>query len=291
MPPTGFKPAKRENVPLMIGLSGPSGSGKTFSAMQLADGLTGGDPFYVVDSERRKSLYYADRFQFEDAHVSAPFHPQRYIDITRKAVDRGFGCIVYDSISQEWEGEGGIRDMAAKANGNWNKPKEAHKEFLRAMLQCGVHVICTIRVREKGEFQPHPNKPGKKAWVTLGEMPITEKAVIYEFDLRFTLQEPRPGVINLEGSHKVMEDHRTIFLHDSLIDREHGEKLARWCAGESTDAPDIELWKQGRQAAAHGMETLRAFAKGLTPEQSAALRPIGPELNDAGRRADYNKEF
>ena len=291
MPPKGFKPAKRESVPLMIGLSGPSGSGKTFSAMQLADGLTGSDPFYVVDSESRRSLRYAGRFEFEDAHVSAPFAPQRYIDIVGKAVDRGFGCVLCDTISPVWDAEGGVRDMAEKAGGNWIKPKAEHHRFIRCLLQCGAHVICTIREREKGEFQPHPNKVGKKVWVELGSTPITERSTLYEFDLRLQLQEERPGVINLKGSHKVLEDNRPIFLHDSLIDREHGEKLARWCAGESTDAPDIELWKQGRQAAAHGMATLRAFAKGLTPEQRVALRPIGPQLNDAGRRADYNKEF
>ena len=40
------RPAVRESVPLLIGLTGPSGGGKTFSALRLATGIqtvTGGD--------------------------------------------------------------------------------------------------------------------------------------------------------------------------------------------------------------------------------------------------------
>ena len=45
-----FRPAKRENAPVLVGLSGPSGSGKTFSAMRLARGLASGESFEVIDT-------------------------------------------------------------------------------------------------------------------------------------------------------------------------------------------------------------------------------------------------
>jgi hypothetical protein len=41
--------AKREHVPLLIGLTGPSGGGKTYSALRLATGIqqvTGGDIYF-----------------------------------------------------------------------------------------------------------------------------------------------------------------------------------------------------------------------------------------------------
>ena len=58
------KPAVRQKVPLLCGLVGPSGGGKTFSALRLATGMqqvSGGD-IYIVDTEARRALHYADRF-------------------------------------------------------------------------------------------------------------------------------------------------------------------------------------------------------------------------------------
>ena len=36
-----FRPAKRENAPVLIGLAGGTGSGKTYSALRLARGPDG----------------------------------------------------------------------------------------------------------------------------------------------------------------------------------------------------------------------------------------------------------
>ena len=57
-----FRPAVRENVGLLLGLSGPSGSGKTYSAMRLAQGIAGDRRFVVVDTEAGRAKHYADRF-------------------------------------------------------------------------------------------------------------------------------------------------------------------------------------------------------------------------------------
>jgi adenylylsulfate kinase-like enzyme len=63
--------AKREHVPLLIGLTGPSGGGKTFSALRLATGIqqvTGGD-IYFIDTESRRALHYADQFKFKHVEL------------------------------------------------------------------------------------------------------------------------------------------------------------------------------------------------------------------------------
>ena len=43
-----IKQARREQVPVMVGLMGPSGSGKTYSALRLATGLAGGGKIAVI---------------------------------------------------------------------------------------------------------------------------------------------------------------------------------------------------------------------------------------------------
>lgn len=71
------KPAVRDKVPLLIGLAGPSGGGKTFSALRLASGMqrvSGGD-VYVVDTESKRALHYADKFKFRHLEFTAPFGP------------------------------------------------------------------------------------------------------------------------------------------------------------------------------------------------------------------------
>ena len=71
------KPAVRTATPLLVGLIGPSGSGKTFSALRMATGIqrvSGGEVF-VVDTESRRSLHYADKFKFRHVEFHAPFGP------------------------------------------------------------------------------------------------------------------------------------------------------------------------------------------------------------------------
>jgi hypothetical protein len=53
-----FRPAKREDVGLLIGRSGGTGSGKTFTAMRLAKGIAGDRKFAVIDTEAGRAKHY-----------------------------------------------------------------------------------------------------------------------------------------------------------------------------------------------------------------------------------------
>ena len=101
--------AVRESVPLLIGLMGCSSSGKTFSALRLATGIqrvTGGD-IYVIDTESRRALHYADQFKFEHVAFDAPFGSLDYLAAMKFCADRGAKVIVIDSMSHEHSGPGG----------------------------------------------------------------------------------------------------------------------------------------------------------------------------------------
>src|SRR4249919_950571 len=105
-----FRPAVRENVGLLIGLSGASGSGKTYSAFRLAKGIAGDKPFAVIDTEAGRAKHYGDRFKFDHGDLKPPFRPGAYADAIGAADAAGYPVIVVDSFSHEHAGEGGLLD-------------------------------------------------------------------------------------------------------------------------------------------------------------------------------------
>jgi len=107
------KPAVRSQVPLLIGLVSPSGAGKTYSALRLATGIqrvVGGEIF-VVDTESRRALHYAEQFKFKHVQFNAPFGPLDYLAAIEHCVREGAKTIVVDSLSHEHEGPGGVLEM------------------------------------------------------------------------------------------------------------------------------------------------------------------------------------
>jgi hypothetical protein len=147
-----FRPAKRENVPLLLGLAGGTGSGKTFSAMLLARGLSGGKPFAFIDTENGRGLHYADMFDFHHGELHAPFRTERYADAVQAADQEGYPVIVVDSMSHEHAGDGGLldwheeefqrlgsRDAVNKTA--WIAPTVAHKQMVTRLLHVRAHVI------------------------------------------------------------------------------------------------------------------------------------------------------
>src|SRR5690606_33406969 len=102
-----FRPAKREQVSLLIGVAGASGSGKTYSALRLATGLCNGKGMAVIDTEAGRALHYADQFKFDHCDMRPPFRPDAYRAAIEAADTKGYDVIVIDSVSHEWAGEGG----------------------------------------------------------------------------------------------------------------------------------------------------------------------------------------
>ena len=287
-----YTKARRENTSLLIGMAGASGSGKTYSAMELAAGICDGEAFKVIDTEARRALHYADTFDFEHADLKPPFHPDRYLEAIQDAAKRGFRAAVVDSTSHEWEGEGGILDMAnsdkAKTPSNWIRPKQAHKKFVNGILQAGINIIFCLRAQEKIAIVDDPNKPGKTMIQQLGWQPICEKRFMYEMTTSFTLAPENPGVVNLGLPHKLQDQHRAAFPVGQHIGRAGGRLLGAWARGDAVETPDKALWDAARRAAAEGKAMLRSYAESLSEDDRAKLRPIREELNHAAREADEN---
>ena len=281
-----YTQATRKRVKALIWLSGLSGSGKTMSAMEIAAGLSGDLPFYLIDTEARKSEYYVDEYRVEMDELGPPFTPERYVEMVTAAAKRGFPAVIVDSLSDEHESEGGLIEIAEKDNDMWRKAKRRHKKMLYDMLHCGAHVICTVRSVSKTEMVDDPDRKGKKKLIDKGVEPVTEKGTMYKFDIRLDLDDANPGMIDYKRPKKIMDPFLPIFRDGQRINREIGDQLRLWSSGEPDDPPNVELWRDARAVANDGKEALRQFSVQLTDEQRRNLRPIGAELNATARKSD-----
>lgn len=176
-----IRKAQREGARLVIGLAGVSGSGKTYTAIQLAYGLANKQAGKVgfLDTENRRGSLYADSLpeQFLIGDLYAPFSPQRYIDAIHEFQAAKVEVLVIDSVTHEYEGAGGVEEIATTTNSrmpDWKRAKAEHKRFMNALLQSDMHIIVCIRAREKVDFT-NPREPR-----SLGVQPIQEKNFMFE---------------------------------------------------------------------------------------------------------------
>jgi hypothetical protein len=253
-----FRPAKRENVPLLIGLAGGTGSGKTMSALLLAKGLSAGKPFALLDTENGRALHYADEFDFHHANLHAPFRPDAYAEAVAAADKAGYPVIVVDSMSHEHAGDGGLLDwheeelnrMAgddwkrreAMKMSAWIRPKMSHKAMVSRLLQVRAHVILCFRAEEKVEIVKEAGKTVVRPKQTLtgldGWVPVCEKNLPYEMTLSFLLTALAPGV---PRPIKLQQQHRAFVPLDRPIGEQTGAALAAWAAGTGKDASGVSL--------------------------------------------------
>jgi len=282
-----FRPAKRENVSLLIGLAGGTGSGKTYSAMRLAKGLSGDKPFAVIDTEAGRAKHYADDFDFHHGDLVAPFTPTRYADAIAAADEAGYPVILVDSFSHEHAGDGGLLDMHEseyqRLGGNdsvkmtaWIKPKTEHKKMVSRLLQVRAHLVLCFRAEEKVEIvkdsagktviQPKKTLTGLDGWV-----PISEKNLPYELTASFLLTAAAPGV---PKPIKLQERHRPFFPLDQPISEDAGIALAAWAAGGQSAA----LEPPSQPSDSEGAAELAEEADALTPLLLACAREIDADL-------------
>lgn len=251
-----FRPAKRESVGLLVGLSGASGSGKTWSGMLLAKGMAGGKRFAVIDTEAGRAKHYADSFEFDHGDFAPPFSPARYAEAIDAADKAGYPVILVDSASHEHAGEGGILDMQEaefqRMGGgdnvkmaSWIKPKGEHKRMVQKLLQVRAHLILCFRAEEKIEMVRENGRMVVKPKTTLtgirGWVPICEKNLPFELTASFLLIPDKPGVPN---PIKLQEQHRPYFPAGAPITEKCGAMLAAWAKGDNVVAPGaVSTWR------------------------------------------------
>lgn len=220
-----FKKAERKQAKLRLALAGPSGAGKTYSALLIAKGL--GGKIAVLDTEKGSASLYSDLVDFDVVDLTAPFTPERYIEVITAAEAAGYDTLVIDSYSHEWTGPGGCledneRLAHSKFKGNtwaaWNETTPRHRKLTNKILGSSLHIICTMRSKTEtvqGE--------GKKI-IKLGMKSEQRDGTDYEFTVVLDVAHDTHEAV-------ASKDRTRLFGGYEVITEDTGRKLIAWLNG------------------------------------------------------------
>jgi hypothetical protein len=227
--------AQRIKLKARIGLTGVTNGGKTYSALMIAKGLLQAENAYtadgkldwskvaVIDTERRRSLFYADipEFgQFQFIEFTPPYHPKDYMEAVNYAVSLGAEVIIIDSISHAWNGTGGILDIVRERTENSRSKNsfsdgwggrgggtELQNQFIDTILSTDAHIIATFR--QKMEYVIERDEAGKTKITKLGTKPQQKDDLEYEFDITLKLDNDHYAEI-IKNTVKFLDGQGTI---------------------------------------------------------------------------------
>ncbi|EJR88149.1 MULTISPECIES: AAA family ATPase [Bacillus cereus group] len=233
--------AKREKMKAVIGFIGCSGSGKTGSALLTAFGMM--QEAYpdlseeelwkkigVIDTEHRRSklhvgLVYGETKIGNFLHIdfNAPYTTERYNEAVQVMKKAGAEVLIIDSLSHNWQGEGGIVEthgnMAGNSFQNWGKLSSETTKLIKTLTQNNVHILATLRT--KTEYVVEPDGNGKMAPRKVGTKPVQKDEMEYEFMLNF--------VIDIDHVADTSKDNTQMFEgNPQKITAEVGRKLYQW---------------------------------------------------------------
>ena len=234
-----IKPATRTGVKPLIVLYSESGCGKTYSALLLARGISGpGGKIVMGDSESGRGSLYADIPEiggYQTFDLAAPFSPARYVEAVDAIEQAGAAIGILDSGSHEWEGIGGVLDMAGEIEEKsgktglhcWKAPKFEHAKFVQRLLRTKIPFIVCLRAK----YKSRQKKDDRGKTVIIKDettSPIQAEDFIFEATCHAEIL-PNHSIILTKCSHPSL---RNCFPADRSepIGSKHGEALAKWCA-------------------------------------------------------------
>lgn len=282
-----IRKAERAGARIVVSLAGISGSGKTLTALLLAYGMTKGDGSKVgfLDTENRRGSLYAcpDTYSkvksalgmskmpepFLIADLEPPFSPKRYRDAILAFQEAGVEVLVIDSVSHEWEGQGGCEEIAHAQNPrlpDWATAKREHKAFVNTLLQSNMHIIVCARAREKVKISREGNKTVVES---IGIQPITEKNFMFEMTASLLMWDEgkKQEVIKCPAELRAI-----LGREGGYISAADGLALREWVDGGTNLDPEIEHARNTlRTVAAEGLDAYRKAFESASPKVKRAL--------------------
>ena len=189
-----MRKAQRRKAKLRLGLSGPAGSGKTLGALLVAYGIAGDwDKVCLIDTENFSGDLYANTIkagvsigEYNIISLSTPYTPEKYIAAIKECEAAGIECIITDSLTHAWAGEGGLLDKKGqieKKTGNgwtaWRDITPMHNRLVEAILSSKAHIIATLRAKMEYVQEKDP-VTGKTVIRKIGMNPIQREGFEYE---------------------------------------------------------------------------------------------------------------
>lgn len=249
----GFQKAVRENIWVKVLKIASSGGGKTFSSLRMATGfakelskLTGKEErIAYIDTESRRSTYYADKFDFDVLEIKSPFTPEKYIEAIDAALQGGYKILVLDSMTHEWSGKGGCLEIHSKIPGNsytaWGKVTPRHDAFLDKIIDSPMHIFATVRGEDKYVLEEVNGKQ------TPRKIPIgysQRKDTEYLFTVSFMLEQDTHIATSVKDNTHIFED------KNDVLTEKHGEQLCQWANSGDVDSKKAQLDKEKEDAKA-----------------------------------------
>ena len=220
-----LRKASRGYTKIKCALQGPSGSGKSYSALLLAKGVCNKwSDIVVIDTENNSADLYAHLGDFNVYDLKPPYTPERYMQALEECEKAQMKVIIIDSLSHEWEGQGGILEthsaMAGNSFTNWSKLTPRHNAFVQRILATKAHVIGTIRTKQDYVLT---EKNGKQIPEKVGLKGVTRDGMDYEFTLVFDL--------DIKHFATASKDRTSLFakVPEFKINEDTGKKVLRWC--------------------------------------------------------------
>lgn len=239
-----IRPASRTHAKPLIGLYSESGGGKTYSSLLLARGFVGPKGrIGMIETESGRGEAYADVNEYPEIggyHVLPlrdDFSPKNYGDAIKEFEDEQIDALIIDSGSHEWEGTGGVLDMAAQneAAGKkgmliWQKPKIDHqKYFMLKFMQTPIPLVI-MNMRAKYPMV------GQGAAMKRSEIldPKQSDDILYEMTVHGWMEKDNH---NFHPNKRMPLSLQKIFIDGQPITMQTGEKLAEWAKGSDMKPP------------------------------------------------------
>jgi len=243
-----LRKAQRKLAKIKMGIQGPSGSGKTYSSLLIAFGLCNNwSKIAIIDTENHSADLYSQLGSYNVLSLEKPFTPESYIEAIDLCVQQGMEVVIIDSVSHEWEGQGGILEIHDNMMGNsftnWNKVTPRHTAFVHKLIQSPVHVIATIRAKQDYVLS---EKNGKLVPEKVGLKGITRDGLDYEFTIMFE--------IDMKHSVTATKDRTGLYsdIPSFIITPNTGKRIKDWCL----NGPELESIQE-QITKAENMDELR----------------------------------
>jgi hypothetical protein len=257
----------------VIGIAGPSGSGKTKTALEIARGMVqSASKIGFLDTENRRGSLYADELDspFMIADLYPPFSPKRYQSAIKEFQESGVEVLIIDSVTHEWEGEGGCIEIAESGGAKvprWNIAKPEHKKFMNTLLQSDMHIICCIRAREKIDMSNPRNV------INLGMQPISEKNFMFEMTTSMMMYD---AGMRQEFIKPLPDALKNAFGNGAgYIGRDTGKAIVDWVnSGDKTDIDLAPYQSQMQMACDGGMTSLVKAYNDMPKDVQNRMKPF-----------------
>ena len=233
--------AKRNAAKIKLSLAGASGSGKSFSSIMLAYGLCKDfNKICVIDTENHSASLYSHLGDFNVINISAPFHPDKYIEAIKLCEDAKMEVIIIDNATHAWSGKGGCLELHEKETAKmkipnsftaWNMITPIYQRYIDAIINSSCHIICALRSKTDYVMS---ERNGRQVPQKTGTAPMIRDGFDFEMSVAFDLDQQHKAFCTKDRTGLFQDKESFVITPDT------GRKLLQWCNnGEAISVDEV----------------------------------------------------